>query len=190
MLNPTAAEFQPSSSFQQQSAKVNAQSNAVISSKQNAKSKKISAESDLQPGHDRKPSKSSHKKSESRRQSSATDGSQGKMNSTTKVKPASEVKVKGDSAKSRTPLNRTARAGKGKSVDGRAAQIAASVKTNCNSKVQNFEPTNCITIMEAIEPVNLVPGEGSTLNIINGCELYVQWVSGLYIVVNAKEYIN
>ncbi|CAO3691961.1 unnamed protein product [Umbelopsis ramanniana] len=39
-----------------------------------------------------------------------------------------------------------------------------------------MEPASCITIMEAIEPVNLVTGEGSALSIANGCELYVQWI--------------
>lgn len=188
MLNPTATEFQPSSSFQQHSTKVNVQSTASNGQKSNVKSKKIPIENDQQSGHDRKPSKSSHKKPESRRQSSATDTSQSKKSSTSKSRPPSETKVKADAAKSRTPANRTDRAGKGKSVDGRAAQIAASVKTNSTSKVQTFNPADCITIMEAIEPVNLVPGEGSTLNIINGCELYVQWVGGKAIIDDIEIY--
>jgi hypothetical protein len=173
MLNPTAAEFQPSGSFQSQANKVNPQSNVYSSSQQKTKSKKHSVDNGKNVGSDRKHIKPNQNKPEGKRQGSATDTMQLRKGASSKQ---NETKARIDGGKSRTTTNRAATVGKNKAIDQRASQIAASVKTKSTSKVQYMEPASCITIMEAIEPVNLVPGEGSTLSIVNGCELYVQWV--------------
>lgn len=176
MLNPTAAEFQPSGSFQPQSSKIKPQANVANSSPQNAMPRKFSVDNDKHVTQDRKSNKTSQNKLGPKRQGSATDTPQSKKSIPAKPKQPNEIKTKGESGKGRAAGNRVAAAGNNKLMDRRASQIASSVKTKSTSKVQQLEPTSCITIMEAIEPVNLVPGEGSTLSIVNGCELYVQWV--------------
>jgi hypothetical protein len=173
MLNPTAAEFQPSGSFQPQPGKSNPQSNVNSTPQQKPKAKKQSVDNGKNVGTERRHSKPSQNKPEAKRQGSAPDAAYGRKGSSSKQ---SETKARVDGGKSRTNTNRTTTNGKNKTIDPRISLVAASVKTKSTSKVQNMEPTSCITIMEAIEPVNLVTGEGPALSIANGCELYVQWV--------------
>ncbi|KAI8583530.1 hypothetical protein K450DRAFT_221611 [Umbelopsis ramanniana AG] len=173
MLNPTATEFQPSGSFQPQPSKSNPQSNINSTPQQKSKAKKQTVDNGKNVGTERRHSKPSQNKPEAKRQGSVPDAAHGRKGSSSKQ---NETKARVDGGKSRPTNNRVATAGKNKALDPRANLIASSIKTKSTSKVQHMEPTSCIAIMEAIEPVNLVTGEGSALAIANGCELYVQWI--------------
>lgn len=175
MLNPTATEFQPSGSFQPQPSKSNPKLNVNVNStpQQKTKAKKQSVDNGKNVGTDKRHSKPSQNKPETKRQGSAPDAAHGRKGASSKQ---NETKARVDGGKSRTTTNRATTNGKKKAIDPRVSLVASSVKTKSNSKVQNMEPASSITIMEAIEPVNLVTGEGSALSIANGCELYVQWV--------------
>lgn len=173
MLNPTATEFQPSGSFQPQPSKSNPQSNVYSTPQQKPKAKKPSVDNSKNLGTEKRHSKPNQNKPEAKRQGSAPDAAHGRKGSSSKQ---NETKARVDGGKSRTTTNRATTNGKNKALDPIVSLVASSVKTKSTSKVQNMEPASCITIMEAIEPVNLVTGEGSALSIANGCELYVQWV--------------
>lgn len=181
MLNPAATEFQPSGSFQPHSSKITPNVNVSNTVQQKAKPRKMSVDNGKHVTQERKSNKPSQKKPEPKRQGSTTEAAQDKRSGPSKSKQANEAKTRGEAGKGRSASIRVVTTGKSKSTDRRASQIAASVKTKSTSKVQQLEPTNCITMMEAIEPVNIVPGEGSSVSVINGCELYVQWVSHKWV---------
>jgi hypothetical protein len=186
MLNPTATEFQPSGSFQPQPSKSHPQPNVNSTPQQKPKAKKQSVDSGKNVGTERRHSKPSQNKPEAKRQGFAPDAAHSRKGSSSKQ---NETKARVDGGKNRIATNRAATAGKNKAVDPKASLIASSVKTKSTSKVQHMDPASCIAIMEAIEPVNLVTGEGSALSIANGCELYVQWVRTTRLHITIRDII-